>query len=80
MVFRMPVASGRRQEDYVELLTSGGYQRRITNGAVFYPPGHDCRVTCHGDDFMVLGDQDAIDAFEALIKSRYDYKKLANYR
>jgi hypothetical protein len=65
------------QEDYVELLTSGGYRRGISNGAVFFHPELDCRVTCHGDDFMVLGDDDAIASFEALIASRYQYKRLA---
>eukprot|EP00929_Paragymnodinium_shiwhaense_P048611 TRINITY_DN24555_c0_g1_i1.p1 TRINITY_DN24555_c0_g1~~TRINITY_DN24555_c0_g1_i1.p1 ORF type:complete len:587 (+),score=99.23 TRINITY_DN24555_c0_g1_i1:363-2123(+) len=37
-----------------------------------------CRVLVHGDDFMVLGTQTEVDEFEALLKTRYEYKKAAN--
>ena len=60
-------ASNIWQEDYSELLATGGYKRRVSNGSVFYCEEDDSRVSVHGDDFMVLGDQEAIDRFEKLL-------------
>ena len=66
------------QEDYTGLLTSHGFQRGRSNGAVFYNPESDTRALAHGDDFLALAKQADIDGFEAMLRSRYELKKLAN--
>ena len=66
------------QEDYTGLLVGAGFRRGVSNGAVFHQPDTDVRVLVHGDDFLVLGKQAEIDSFEALLRSRYELKKLAN--
>ena len=52
--------------------------RRKSNSAIFYNQSEDCRTLVHGDDVGVLGDQDAIDSFEAMLATKYEFKKLAN--
>jgi hypothetical protein len=71
-------ASAIWQKDYVELLSSAGFTRGVASGATFDHKEWDLRVLVHGDDFLCLGDQQAIDDFEALLKTRYEFKKLAN--
>ncbi len=72
-------ASAIWQDDYCELLGESGFCRGRCNGAVFYHPGRGIRILVHGDDFVVLTDcQEDLDWFESIIKSRYEYKKLAN--
>ncbi len=66
------------QDDYTELLCSGGYRCRASNAAVFYSEEDDVRCSVHGDDFVVLGSQEAVDQFEKVLASKYKYKKLAN--
>ncbi len=44
---------------------------------MFYHPGLDVRTLCRGDDFCVLGDDDAITEFEAMLAKKYSYKRLA---
>ena len=66
------------QDDYAELLQQHGYIRGKSQPAVFYNRETDTRVLVHGDDFMVLGPQEAVDAFEKILASRYEYKKTAN--
>ena len=66
------------QGDYSGLLKDAGYAKGSSNGAIFYNEASDCRVLCHGDDFGVLGDQDAIDEFERVLRSKYEIKKLGN--
>ena len=72
-------ASNIWQDDYTELLCSGGYRCGASNAAVFHNEEEvDGRCLVHGDDFVVLGSQEAVDKFEKLLASKYKYKKLAN--
>ena len=66
------------QDDYVELLISGGFKRGKSNGVVFYLPERDVCVLVHGDEFLVLAIQDCVDEFERLLASRCEYKKTGN--
>ena len=54
------------------------YEQGKSNSAIFYSPSEDSRALVHGDDLGVLGDQDAIDSFEAMLATKYEFKKLAN--
>ena len=40
----------------------------------------DCRVLCHGDDFCVLGDVEAIKNFEEMLSKKNVYKLSALLR
>ncbi len=71
-------ASNIWQDDYTELLSSGGYRCGASNAAVFHNEEEDGRCLVHGDDFVVLGSQEAVDKFEKFLASKYKYKKLAN--
>ena len=71
-------ASAIWQEDYAEALNAHGYQTGKSNGAVFYSEEQDARALVHGDDFMVLADQDAIDKMDAMLKGKYMCKKMYN--
>ena len=66
------------QKDYTELLRSDSFECGVSNGAVFYKASTDTRVMVHGDDFAVCGRQEEIDKFEALLRSRYELKKMGN--
>lgn len=71
-------ASAIWQDDYAKLLTDGGYTTGVSNGAVFYSKELDARALVHGDDFMVLGDQHALDCMDQLLKGKYMCKKMYN--
>ena len=71
-------ASSIWQSDYTALLEEHGFACGRSNAALFYDPATDCKVLVHGDDFAALGDQKAVDAFEAMLKSKYECKKMAN--
>jgi len=72
-------ASAIWQDDYCDLLNAAGFKRGKSNGAIFFHPSTGVRVLVHGDDFVVLTDnQGDLDNFEKLIASRYEYKKEAN--
>lgn len=65
------------QGDYTKLMEQHGHQRGRSNGALFYNVEQDARTLCHGDDFCVLADEDAIKDFEQMLTTKYTYKKLA---
>ena len=44
---------------------------------MFYHPEWDCRSLTHGDDFAVLGDRKAVEAFSVLLESKYSCKRLS---
>ena len=71
-------ASSRWQREYTGLFAEHGWKPGVSNPAVFYCEESDGRGLCHGDDICVLADQETIDKFDAVLRSRYDIKKIAN--
>ena len=67
------------QKDYTSLLGSNGYKAGVSNPAVFYSPEMDGRMLVHGDDFVILGDEDAIAHMYKTLGSKYTVKMLANF-
>ena len=55
------------QQHCTQLLVKAGYIRGKSNGSVFYHPTVEVRVLVHGDDFMALGDADALKEVDALL-------------
>ena len=64
------------QQHYTQLLIKAGYLRGKSNGSVFYHPTLGVRVLVHGDDFMALGDAEALKEVDALLRSAYELKWL----
>ena len=64
--------------DYVALLCcdSGGFKRGRRNAAVFWHQELGVYMLCHGDDFVVLGDEDGLTHVDALLTSKYTVKNL----
>jgi len=71
-------ASNIWQADYTKLFMENGWEAGKSNPAVFACDADDGRALCHGDDLMVLGDQDCVNRMDDILRSRYDVKKLAN--
>ena len=71
-------ASRLWQKDYTELLVANTYRAGISNPALFYSATWDARMLVHGDDFVMLADEDAISHMDSLLKSKYTVKMLAN--
>jgi len=69
-------ASNRWQADYTELLQKHAYIVGESNKAVFWSVEGDGRCMVHGDDFVVLGDDDTQARFEAMLKTKYDVKRV----
>ena len=69
-------ASSLWQGDYSKLLVENGFAKGKSNGAVFYQEAQGCSLLVHGDGFLVLGDDTALETFEAMLGSRYSFKKL----
>ena len=64
------------QDHYTQLLLKHGFQRGRSNGSCFYKPSTGCRVLVHGDDFLALGDQEALDELDSTLRSAYELKRL----
>jgi hypothetical protein len=62
------------QEDYSTNLEGAGYKRGISNGAVFLNEDQDSRCLVHGDDFVLVGDEEAIKHMHELLSKHYDLK------
>ena len=71
-------ASSIWQRDYTALLQEHTYEKGRSNSAVFFSNESQGRVIVHGDDFLILGTQETIDAFEKMLATKYEYKKLFN--
>ena len=46
------------------------------HGSCFSKPSTGRRVLVHGDDFLALGDQEALDELDAILRSAYELKRL----
>ena len=62
------------QEDYSANLEGAGYKRGVSNGAVFLNEDQDSRCLVHGDDFVLIGDEEAIKHMHALLSRHFDLK------
>ena len=71
-------ASNLWQKDYTELIRTDEYVPGKSNPAIFHSEQQDGRLYVHGDDFVLLADQESIDRMDKLLNSKYTCKKLAN--
>ena len=67
-------ASNLWQEDYAGTLAQRGYVPGRSNPAVFLSHRGDGRMLVHGDDFVLLADDEEIQVVEQLLKSKYTVK------
>ena len=67
-------ASAIFQQDYTGHLEKHEFQRGVSNPAVFYNRDLDIRMLVHGDDFGALGDGDALDRMDEILRERYSLK------
>ena len=67
-------ASNLWQEDYTGTLAQRGYVPGQSNPAVFLSHRGDGRMLVHGDDFVLLADDEEIQVAEQLLKSKYKVK------
>ena len=68
-------ASHEWMRDWQELLQQEGYKVGKANPALFFNESANARGAVHGDDFIVLGPKLALDAMNALLKSRYSVRE-----
>ena len=62
-------ASSVWQETYTELLEQNGITHGHAWPAVFCSKSRDIKLLVHGDDFLVLGDEDAQNFPESLLRN-----------
>eukprot|EP00971_Amphidinium_carterae_P350127 6491397-Amphidinium_carterae.1 len=62
------------QKDYAKLLGGKHWKQGDSNGALFYDTVSQARAVVHGDDFLLLGDDDDVRAMDETLKSRYNCK------
>ena len=70
-------ASAIWQGDYSDLLQQHGFKKGVSCASVFFRPETGARSLVHGDDFAVLGDDEDIQAFDAMLAERYAFTRLA---
>jgi hypothetical protein len=66
------------QSDYVAHICSeeGGYRQGLSSTAVFWNEEQDALGMVHGDDFIILGDDEAATHMGALLKKRYECRRV----
>eukprot|EP00438_Fugacium_kawagutii_P000480 Skav216940 [mRNA] locus=scaffold3396:50058:57739:+ [translate_table: standard] len=62
------------QQTYVELLESCGVKQCTAWPALFIDETRDLRFLVHGDDFVCLGDEDALAFLESKLKEKFEYR------
>ena len=62
------------QETYVEILKEHNIHQCVGWPALFINEEHDLRFLVHGDDFLCLGDEDAIRFLEDCLKTKFEYR------
>ncbi len=62
------------QETYVNLLKDAGIKQCVGWPALFIHDGEDLRFLVHGDDFVAVGDEKALEFLENKIKSKFEYR------
>ena len=62
------------QSTYVSLLKECGIRQCVGWPALFYHPEQDLRFLVHGDDFVALGDQEALTFLEEKLKTKFEYR------
>eukprot|EP00971_Amphidinium_carterae_P039032 767280-Amphidinium_carterae.1 len=60
------------QKDYAKLLGGQHWKQGDSNGALFYDTVIEAKADVHGDDFLMLADDEDIQAMDDVLKSRYD--------
>ena len=67
-------ASNLFQQGYVKLLSASGFTFGSASYATFHSVGLDARGLVHGDDFAVLGDDEALRKVDEILRSKYTVK------
>ncbi len=70
-------ASNIWQHDYVKLCEENGYAFGKANFATMYHEEDEARGLVHGDDFILLADDDGIEHMDKILTSKYKVKMLA---
>ena len=70
-------ASAIWEGDYIETLQEAGTKRGRSSGAIFYDGKLDVRKLAHGDDFVILSDDDGIEHYTDALSSKYVVKIVA---
>ena len=70
-------ASNLWQKDYTQLVSANDYVAGKANPALLYSEVQCSRLLVHGDDFIQLGDEDAIEDLHRILASKYTVKLLA---
>ena len=60
------------EESYAQVLTDAGFTRGQASPCCFYHPTKEISIVCHGDDFVALGTDSALDAYETFIADHFD--------
>ena len=67
-------ASATWQKDYTELLNSRGFTVGQAWPCIFVHKERDIRLLVHGDDFLVLADEQGHAFVDQVLKERYEFK------
>ena len=68
-------ASSVWQETYTTLMNEHGIQNGKAWPAIFWDPVSDARFLVHGDDFLILGDQEAQERVEDILAKKFEFRE-----
>jgi len=58
------------EEEYTKFMIKNGFIQGKSNPCLFYHPGKDIRAVIYGDDFTMLGSDDALDWFRKAVEKK----------
>ena len=62
------------QETYTDLLKEHDIKPGVAWPSIFYHEASDSRILCHGDDFVVLSDDDGQKFIESVLAKKFEYR------
>ena len=66
------------QDDHTRRLSAEGHLQGKSSGSVYYHKETGSTTVVHGDDFLTLADQEAIDGMDKKLKAWYEVRKTGN--
>ena len=62
------------QETYTALLAEHDIKAGVAWPSIFYHEASDSRILCHGDDFVILADEQGQQFIESVLAKKFEYR------
>ena len=70
----MRTAASKWDREYSGTLVDAGFAVGQVTSCAFYHPGRDVRIVVHGDDFVLVGEEEDLEWVRVVLEAKYIVK------